>query len=137
MASKILMGLSAGVALLLGIIHLVYTFSGSNLLPRDPGLQAAMREAPLSITRETTVWRAWMGFNASHSMGLILFGLLFGFLAFYHPKLLFDSVYLLAVGFATLAGFLVLCKLYWFSVPFAGITLALICYVASLIAARA
>ena len=135
-AAKILMASSAGIALLLGIIHLAYTFSGSNLLPRDPALQAAMREAPLSITRETTVFRAWMGFNASHSMGLILFGLIFGFLALDHAELLFGSVYLLAVGFATLAGFLVLCKLYWFSVPFAGITLSLICYATSVVAAR-
>jgi hypothetical protein len=28
--------LSAGVVLMLGIIHLVYTFSGTKLTPRDP-----------------------------------------------------------------------------------------------------
>jgi hypothetical protein len=33
------------------------------------------------ITKEATMWRCWVGFNASHSMGLILFGLVFGFLA--------------------------------------------------------
>ena len=137
MASKILMLFSAGIALVLGAIHLVYTFSGSNLLPRDPALLTAMNEAHLSLTKETTVWRAWVGFNASHSMALILFGLIFGFLALYHTKLLFESAYLLAVGFAMLAGFCVLSKLYWFSIPFAGITIALVCYVASIIAARA
>jgi hypothetical protein len=122
---------------MLGAIHLVYTFSGSSLLPRDPALQTAMSQVHLSITKETTVWRAWVGFNASHSMGLILFGLLFGFLALYHTKLLFGSNYLLTVGFAMLAGFFVLSNLYWFSIPFAGITISLVCYVASIIAARA
>jgi hypothetical protein len=29
------------------------------------------------ITKEATMWRCWVGFNASHSMGLILFGLVF------------------------------------------------------------
>jgi hypothetical protein len=122
---------------MLGAIHLVYTFSGSNLLPRDPALQTAMSQVHLGITNETTVLRAWVGFNASHSMGLILFGLIFGFLALNHTKLLFGSAYLLAVGFAMLAGFVVLSKLYWFSIPFAGITISLVCYVASIIAARA
>lgn len=137
MASKILMSFSAGIALMLGAIHLVYTFSGSKLLPRDPALEAAMSQVHLSITKETTVLRAWVGFNASHSMGLILFGLIFAFLALNHAQLLFGSVYLLAVGFATLTGFLVLSRLYWFSIPFAGIAVSLTCYVASIIAARA
>ena len=35
-------------------------------------------------TKETTMWRCWVGFNASHSMGLILFGLAFGYLALAH-----------------------------------------------------
>jgi hypothetical protein len=135
-ASKVLMALSAGIVLVLGVLHLVYTFSGSKLLPRDPAVQAAMSQVQLRITKETTVWRAWVGFNASHSIALILFALIFGFLALYHPKFLFDSAYLLAIGFATLAGFLVLAKLYWFSVPFAGIAVCLVCYVASIIAAR-
>src|SRR5438046_6957052 len=30
------------------------------------------------------MWRAWVGFNASHSMGAMLFGLVFAFLALAH-----------------------------------------------------
>jgi hypothetical protein len=131
------MAFSAGIVLTLGAIHLVYTFSGSNLLPRDPAIRIAMSQVHLSITKETTVLRAWMGFNASHSMGLILFGLIFGFLALNHTQLLFDSSYLLAVGFAMLAGVLVLSRLYWFSIPFTGIIISLACYIAGIIVARA
>ena len=136
MISKIFMLLSASTTMLLGIIHLVYTFSGSNLLPRDPALVAAMNQAPLSITRETSVLRAWIGFNASHSMALILFGLIFGFLAFYHNKLLMESTYLQLVGLAMLVGFLVLAKFYWFSIPVAGVAISLLCYIVSVIAGR-
>jgi len=39
-----------------------------------------------------------VGFNASHSMGFILFGLVFGFLALAHGQLLFQSPFLLIVG---------------------------------------
>ena len=136
MGSTILMAFSAGIMLLLGIIHLAYTFFGSDLLLRDPALRTAMSEVHLGITKETTVGRAWVGFNASHSMGLMLFGLIFGFLALYHSEFLFGSAYLLAVGFAMLAGFLVLARLYWFTIPFTAITISIICYVASIMAAR-
>ena len=63
------------------------------------------------------MWRCWVGFNASHSMGLILFGLVFGYLALAHGKLLFQSTFLLVVGLAMLSGVVVLCKVYFFSVP--------------------
>ena len=89
------------------------------------------------ITKETTMWRCWVGFNASHSMGLILFGLLFGFLALAHRQLLFQSPFLLVVGLAMLGGLVVLCKIYFFSVPLIGISISLACYVASIALSRA
>lgn len=131
-----LMTLSALVVLALGVLHLVYTFSGPKLTPRDPALQARMNEVPLVITRQTTVWRAWIGFNASHSMGAILFGLVYGFLANAHPELLFNSPFLLAVGVLMLGGLAVLAKLYWFRIPFAGVVISLACYVLSIVAWR-
>lgn len=137
MLAKILMTSSAVILFMLGLVHLVYTFWGSRLRPRDPALQTAMTQVHLGITRETTMWRAWVGFNASHSMGAILFGLIYAFLALCHTELLFGSAYLLVVGFVMLAGFLVLARVYWFSVPFTGISISMICYVASIISARA
>ena len=77
-----------------------------------------------------------MGFNASHSMGLILFGLVFGFLALAHGRLLFQSPFLLVVGLAMLGGFVVLSKLYFFSAPLAAISISLACYVASIALSR-
>jgi hypothetical protein len=107
------------------------------LTPRDPALQISMSQIAPVITKETTMWRCWVGFNASHSMGLILFGLVFGFLAFAHGQLLFQSPFLLVVGLATLGGFVVLCKVYFFSAPLIGISISLACYVASIALSRA
>lgn len=135
MAAKILMVLSASIVLSLGVAHLVYTFWGPNLTPRDPALQISMSQISPVITNETTMWRAWVGFNASHSMGLILFGLVFGYLALAHGQLLVQSPFLLLVGFAMLGGFVVLCRVYFFSAPLRGISISLACYVASIIAA--
>jgi hypothetical protein len=92
-----------------------------------------MSQTSPGITNETTRGRGWIGFNASHSMGLILFGLVFGFLALAHTRLLFQSTFLIVVGLAMLGGFVVLCKLYFFSVPLTGVSIALGCYVASVV----
>ena len=137
MPAKILMVLSASIIFTLGVIHLVYTFWGTKLAPRDLTLQISMSQISPVITKETTMWRCWLGFNASHSMGLILFGLVFGFLALAHPQLLFRSSFLLIVGLATLGGFVVLSRVYFFSVPFAGVSISLACYVASIALSRA
>ena len=83
------------------------------------------------------MWRAWVGFNVSHSMGAILFGLVFGFLALAHGPFLFQSPFLLTVGLAMLGGLVVLGKVYWFSAPFRGISMSLACYVASIALSRA
>jgi hypothetical protein len=131
--ASILMVLSSVLILALGVIHLIYTFSGKKLTPRDPALQIRMAEVSPVITRQTTMWRAWVGFNASHSYGAILFGLIYGYLAVAHREVLFNSPFLLAVGLAMLGGLLFLGKVYWFSTPFRGIFIATICYVLSVV----
>jgi multisubunit Na+/H+ antiporter MnhE subunit len=89
--------------------------------------QISMSQISPVITKETTMWRCWVGFNASHSMGLILFGLVFGFLALAHGQLLFQSPFLLIVWLAMLGGFVVLCKHYFFNVPLTGISISMAC----------
>jgi len=137
LAAIVLMTLSAGIFVAFGLLHLVYTFWGPKLTPRDPVLRSRMSEVSPVITKETTMWRAWVGFNASHSMGAILFGLIYGFLAIVHSQLLFQSPFLLVVGLAMVGGFFALGKVYWFSIPFTGIGISLACYVASIIMSRA
>jgi hypothetical protein len=137
LAARILMILSASIIFTLGVAHLAYTFWGPNLTPRDPALQIGMSQVAPFITKETTMWRCWVGFNASHSMGLILFGLVFGFLALAHGRILFQSPFLLIVGLAMLGGLVVLCKVYFFSAPLIGVSISLVCYVASIALSRA
>lgn len=128
-----LIAASATIILLLGLIHLLYTFHGPKLHPRDPELEARLKAVSPVITRETTMWKAWVGFNASHSYGAILFGAVYGYLALRHSAFLFQSWYLLVLGLLLLAGYIILGKLYWFSVPFRSILLATALYVVGLI----
>lgn len=132
-----LMVASAGIILLLGVIHLRYTFWGTKLTPRDPALQVSMSQISPVISRDTTMWKTWIGFNASHGMGAVLFGLVYGYLALAHAKVLFESPFLLGVGVAMLGGLFLLAKMYWFNVPFTGIAIALGCYLISAVLSRA
>jgi hypothetical protein len=128
---------SALIALLLGSLHLLYTFHGPKLMPRDAELGDRMRVVSPVITRETTMWKAWVGFNSSHSFGLILFALVYGYLGLRHPAFLFESPFLLAVGLALLAGYAFLCARYWFRVPLYGVLLSIILYAVALSSAVA
>lgn len=125
---------SAAIILLLGLVHLLYTFHGPKLLPRDRELQTRMQEVSPVITRQTTMWKAWVGFNASHSYGAILFGAVYGYLALVHSAFLFRSTFLLLLGLLLLFGYVFLAKRYWFRIPLRGILLATFFYALALIA---
>ncbi len=129
---SVLIAASAGILLLLGSLHLLCTFVGERFHPRDPQLKAQMEASALVLTRQTTMWRAWVGFNASHSYGAILFGIVWGYLAMRQAPFLYSSWFLLGLGFAVLLAYLVLARLYWFKTPFWGILLATVLYGAGL-----
>ena len=129
-----LMTASALVIALLGSIHLSYTFRGNKLYPRDTHLEREMHQVSPVLTRQTTMWKAWIGFNASHGFGAIFFGLIYGYLALVQAELLFHSHYLLLVGMAMLVGYTFLAKAYWFSIPLVGVLLSTALYVAAFVA---
>ena len=131
---EILIACSAAIIFALGALHLLITFHGPKLLPRDRELKSRMEAVSPVITSETTMWRAWVGFNASHSYGALLFGAVYGYLALAHGAFLFQSVFLLLLGLALLGGYVFLGVRYWFSVPFRGILSATGLYVLALVA---
>lgn len=135
--ASILFAASASIVLVLGSLHALYTFRGQKLWPRDVALVQRMQEVSPIITGQTSIWRAGLGFHASHSAGAILFGALYLYLAFEPSRFLFGSRFLLGLGLAYLTVMVVLAKLYWFSVPFRGVALAAILYAAGILAVMA
>ncbi|MDP9530542.1 LIC_13387 family protein [Pseudomonas protegens] len=121
---------SSAIVLLLGTLHLTYTFASDKFQPRDPALAERMRQVSPMITRQTSLWRAWVGFNASHSLGAMLFGLIYGYLAWLHPALLLEAPGLLLIGLGFLASLWLLAIRYWFRIPQVGISLALALFAA-------
>jgi hypothetical protein len=127
-AAYLLIAASTAVLGALGVIHLVYTYHGNKLDSRDPAVREAMERSHPAITRQTTVWRATKGFNASHSLGIIAFALVYGDLALQRTDVLRGSPFLLTLGMAVLLAYLVLSQRYFFSFPFRGVALACALY---------
>jgi hypothetical protein len=127
--ASIFMVVSAGIILALGVLHLIYTFSGKKLKPRDPALQVRMAEvSPVSPAKRRCGKR-----GSVSSSGAILFGLVYGYLAVVQREVLFDSPFLLAIGLLMLGGWLFIGKTYFFSTPFRGVLIATVCYVLSVV----
>lgn len=67
------------------------------------------------------MWKAWIGFNASHSLGALLFAAVYGYLAAFELTFLLSSTFLVCLSLAVLGSYLILARLYWFKAPFLGI----------------
>lgn len=123
----------AGVAGLLGALHLLFTFHGERFEPRDAVLAEALRQISPRISRQTTMWRAARGFHASHSLGVLLFATVWIYLAGWQFAFLRNAPFLLGLGQVVLLAYLALAWRYWFSIPLRGIALAGLLYGAGLL----
>lgn len=123
---------SASIVLTLGALHLLLTYRSTRFHPRDAELEARMKEVSPRFSSATTMWRAGVGFHASHSLGALLFGLVFAYLAHEASGLLYRSPFLLALGAVSLAAWVWLAWRYWFRIPLRGLTIAAACYALAL-----
>ena len=77
----------------LGFIHLLYTFFTNKFDAFDPVAAKAMRDTSPVLTKETTMWDAWIGFNARHSLGAILVAAFYIPLAFTNMEIIRESMW--------------------------------------------
>jgi hypothetical protein len=114
--------------LLLGALHAWHTPTRTTerkgLSPRDQGVAEAMSRTTPRLTERTDLWRAWVGFNYSHSLGAVLFGL---FVVLIGRST--ESYAQNAALAAPLALLVALCYLaiglkYWFRTPILGIAVS-------------
>jgi hypothetical protein len=129
---RALLVVGGGIFMLLGFLHVLYTFldirKPRRLVPDDPAVTAAMATSKVRIARGgTTMWKAWVGFNFSHGFGAILFGGVA--IAAAATIQLFPLPSWVLLLFAVIgAAYLVLAVLYWFRIPIAGVAIATACF---------
>lgn len=112
----------------LGAAHGYLTFFSRVFAPRELEVEQAMQRVSPRISKATTMWRAGQGFHASHSLGALLFALVYGYMSLQHPELLFSSWFLQLIGAGYLLSMAVLALRFWFKVPQRGVFVALVCY---------
>lgn len=129
----ILLILGGAVFGVLGSLHAVYTMldlrNPRRLVPIDPSVAQAMANATLRLSGgRTDMWQAWIGFNFSHSLGVLLFGAL-AVWAGARIKMLPAGIMpaLMLIGCV----YLVLALLYWFRSPAIGIAIGTGCFAAA------
>jgi len=113
---------------LLGSIHLIYTFLSNKFDPYNIDVKLAMESTSPVLSKETSIWRAWVGFNASHSYGAILIALFFVPLSVFHNEMIQNSLWFSILPTAIGICYLVLATTYWFKIPVIGISLATFCF---------
>lgn len=119
------------ILLLLGSAHLYYTFFTNRFSIRNKEVEEGMKNSFPILTARTTVWKAWIGFNASHSWCGIYIGLINIIFAFQYYELLKESFSIKSLTVVSAFFLLYLGKRYWFNIPFTGILISCICYTAA------
>lgn len=129
MLPQILISTSAAIMLIIGTVHLCATFFGPLLRPRDPLLEAQMKQVSPVVTNQITMWHGWIAFNANQSLGLVLFGVLYSYLSIFQFQMLLQAKFLLFVGAVFLVGALVVAKYYLFVRPVRAFGISFVLYV--------
>jgi hypothetical protein len=121
--------------ILLGTMHWVYTFMDMKrprkFAPRDDVARLAMQATTMNISNGTTVWKAWMGFHHSHSIGAIFFGLIFLILALQDFGALVDNTVLMRLATVVPLIYLWVSRRFWFLIPTLGIGVSAACMIAA------
>lgn len=129
MTAKILWITGSGIYIILGTLHLSYTFFTNKFLAKDRNTVELMKQTHPLLTKETTMWKAWIGFNGSHSSGAIFFGMINLLMAGFYFPFLSDALPVIGLTIITSFFYLFLAVKYWFKVPLTGIAVATICYI--------
>ncbi|MEQ8303396.1 MAG: hypothetical protein RIB47_08400 [Cyclobacteriaceae bacterium] len=121
------------ILLCLGTLHLYYTLFTNKFSTRDAVTVEKMKADYPVLTKGTTVWNAWIGFNGSHSIGAIFFGIINIYLVVRYQEIVTHDPFFFILNTVVLGFYLWLAVKYWFNAPLVGIALAFGCQVGALI----
>lgn len=120
--------------IVLGFAHGVYTLIEERrpfrLTPHKPEVREAMKSSTIAIHPTTNMWRGWLGFNYSHSVGAVAFGLIYFILAQSEFETLAGNPLLLWLPVVVSGSFVLMAWRYWFIIPLVGTALGFVCFAA-------
>jgi hypothetical protein len=129
----LLIVVSGSIFLLFGALHGALTLRDLRhpqaFTPPDAALRLAMQQSTIRLDPSINLWRAWLGFNLTHSLGLVMFGGALLHVGLSAPAAFATSVALQAVAIGIAAIYLVVSWNYFFVRPTIGSAVGLGCLV--------
>ena len=114
--------------LLLGTAHVVHTpqqpGDRKGLSPADPGLVESMARSRVLLTGRTDMWRVWVGFNLSHSLGVVLLGVIVVLVGRTPASFGYNAAVFVPLAVVVSLAYLGLGLVYWFRTPIIGVGLS-------------
>ena len=126
---RLLLIIGASIFGVLGTFHLLYTFFSNKFEASDPSVTEAMKNTTIILTRDTTIWKAWVGFNASHSLGAMLVAALYIPLTISYFNIIEESIWFSCLPILIGFSYLFLARKYWFKIPFVGVLISTVCFI--------
>jgi hypothetical protein len=125
---------------ILGLAHAIATplqvGQAKGLSPSDAGLATAMSHTPLQLTRRTNMWLAWVGFNLSHGLGALVFGVTVLLIGRSPSSFAAEGGLFGPLAVVVSASYLVLGLKYWFRTPIIGCAVSVVLFMSSWLLAR-
>ena len=123
----------ASIFLVLGLAHTFFTATshpdGGPMMPLDPELRAMMQVPSgtgLAPSLSVGMYPAWIGFNFSHSLGMVVSGPGIGIPAIADFDGAVSNLGYLALAFVVPGLYLGISVRYWFEKPTIGISIGLV-----------
>ena len=112
---------------ILGLLHVIYAISDiyrpRHFAPLNPKLIDQMASTGVRLARgRTNMWDAWLGFNISHGLGAVIFGLVCVGAGVFSRRLALPKAILLIPVLVGVIYFLLAIR-FWFRVPAVGIAI--------------
>ncbi len=108
--------------------HFIYVFATHKFDAIDKEVVKSMQNAVPQISKKTNLWKAWIGFNYSHALGVIWVPFIYVPLIIGHFEVLLHNIWLVALLPFMALCYAILAKKYWFSLPFIGAIISFLCF---------
>ena len=133
--SRYLFLLGALPFVIMGIAHALATpltpEESKGLSPRDLAYRQGMAEQTVLLTRRTNLWLTWVGFNLSHSLGAVLFGVVVLLVGRSPATFAANWSTFVPLAIVVSGAYLAVGLRYWFRTPIVGIIISSVCFVSS------
>ncbi|MBO9728110.1 MAG: hypothetical protein J7623_05675 [Chitinophaga sp.] len=135
MMAQYLWTTGSGIIALMGLLHLRITLGTNKLFPRNEKLITDMESTSLQMTPRLTMWKSWIGFNATHGSGAAFIGITNFYLALNHFAFLKSSQFLLLLTLLAVGFYAWVAWKYWFKVVTILLLIAWACFIGAYVLA--